>query len=471
MMRRTVKLWLAVVVGIAAAASMLLAPGSADASSVTVVSFTGSVQTAGASNTTWTVGFTTSGGSGQAGALKKGDAITIVFDSHFTVPTLPGVSLISGFSGCSASASASSTTVIVTLGTNGCSLAKGTPGSLQLSGITNPTSAQTYPAANFSVSTSADTSAFSPNAGVAISPAAASKLAFTSAPSGTTSAGQTFAAQPAIAVEDQYSNVVTTSTASIALAVTGGATLTCDQTQNTRNASGGIASFTGCKMNTAGTFTLQASSPPLTSATSNSFTITAAAASKLAFVQTPTDAFAGTAMSPAVTVQVTDAFGNAVPTSTTVTLSPSAGSFSGNSVATNASGLATFSNLVSSNTALGVTLTASAGSLTAVTSGTINVTVQVTSSSAALTDAAAGVSDTGSGVQKVTYYYCAGYSGACTSANWIQIGNSTTATGDYPVTWTTPPADGAYRVVAVATDNVNNTTAPSASIPVTVANN
>jgi len=38
------------------------------------------------------------------------------------------------------------------------------------------------------------------------------------------------------------------------------------------------------------------------------------------------------------------------------------------------------------------------------------------------------------------------------------------------VTWTGQPANGAYRVVAVGTDNVNNASSPSAAFPITVVN-
>jgi hypothetical protein len=80
------------------------------------------------------------------------------------------------------------------------------------------------------------------------------------------------------------------------------------------------------------------------------------------------------------------------------------------------------------------------------------------------------VTDGGSGVKTVSYYRCAGYTGTCTSANWTLIGSSTTAGGNYPVTWTGQPANGAYRLVVVGNDNVNNVSQPSSPIPVTVTN-
>jgi hypothetical protein len=75
------------------------------------------------------------------------------------------------------------------------------------------------------------------------------------------------------------------------------------------------------------------------------------------------------------------------------------------------------------------------------------------------------VSDSGSGVGSVAYYYCAGASGTCSRT---LIGTSTTASGNYSVTWAAPlPADGAYRILAVATDKVTNaSTSSSTSINV-----
>ncbi|MEV6416805.1 hypothetical protein [Kribbella sp. NPDC051718] len=77
--------------------------------------------------------------------------------------------------------------------------------------------------------------------------------------------------------------------------------------------------------------------------------------------------------------------------------------------------------------------------------------------------------DTDSTVASVSYYYCAGSTGSCTSANWIGIGTSTTSATNYQVPTSAPlAADGPYRVVAVATDSPGNTSTPSAATPITV---
>jgi hypothetical protein len=207
------------------------------------------------------------------------------------------------------------------------------------------------------------------------------------------------------------------------------------------------------------------------SGTVGGFTVVAAAANQLVFVQGPSNAYVGTAMSPAVTVQVEDQFGNAAPDNISVTLTPSAISIaSGASASTNSSGLATFSGITFNTTALNVTLTASpTSSGTGVSgsppSGQFDVTVLVVNG-ATLTDTA---SDAGSGVASVSYYYCSGYSVTCTASNWHLIGISTSAS-PYSVTWTGQPTDGAYEVVAVGTDNVDNVSNASPSTPVTVGN-
>jgi len=73
--------------------------------------------------------------------------------------------------------------------------------------------------------------------------------------------------------------------------------------------------------------------------------------------------------------------------------------------------------------------------------------------------------DAGSGVNSVSYYYCSGSSGSCNASNGTGIGSPTSTGPNYSVTWNTPlPADGPYQIVAVATDNVNNTSTSTATL-------
>ena len=209
-----------------------------------------------------------------------------------------------------------------------------------------------------------------------ITPGTASKLAFSQQPTNT-QAGSSITPAVTVQVEDANNNLVTTSTASIVVAIgtnAGGGTLSGTLTQSAVN---GVATFTNLSINKTGTgYTLAASSTGLAGTVSNGFNITAGAASKLAFNVQPSTATAGQAISPAVTVQVQDANGNVVTTdasSISITIS-SPGAFSGSSTATvsASSGVATFSNLVP--TVAGTfTLSASDGLLTSATSNSFTV--------------------------------------------------------------------------------------------------
>jgi len=98
-------------------------------------------------------------------------------------------------------------------------------------------------------------------------------------------------------------------------------------------------------------------------------------ASKLLFVQQPSNTATNTSMSPAVTVEATDANNNRdldYVTSTTIT---STGTLTGSPVATTPSaGLATFSSLTHTAAGTSLTLTAASGALTNVVSNTFNIT-------------------------------------------------------------------------------------------------
>ena len=121
-----------------------------------------------------------------------------------------------------------------------------------------------------------------------------------------------------MSVEDAGGNLITAATDPITLAIgtNPGGTLAC--TTNPLNASGGVATFAGCQITgkTGTTYTLTASEPGLTVATSNTFSITIGAATKLAFTTQPGGgANAATwTTQPVVTVQ--DVGGNTVTSAT-----------------------------------------------------------------------------------------------------------------------------------------------------------
>jgi hypothetical protein len=158
-----------------------------------------------------------------------------------------------------------------------------------------------------------------------ITPAPASKLVFTTAPVGGAEASN-FSTQPAVTVEDQYNNVVTSDTGQVTLAVTGytagngGTTqglLSC--TANPATASAGVATFAGCKITGsagAGTYTLTGSRTGLTSTPSKTINITAAAANQLVFTTPPVGGTQGSNFSTQPVVTVEDSFGNVVTSDT-----------------------------------------------------------------------------------------------------------------------------------------------------------
>lgn len=112
-------------------------------------------------------------------------------------------------------------------------------------------------------------------ASVTISVGSATQLAFTTSPSNST-AGTAFGTQPVVKVQDTGGNTVTSSSASITLAIgtnPGGGTLTC--TTNPLNATSGVATFGGCKIDKGSNsnYTLTASSSGLITATSTGFLV------------------------------------------------------------------------------------------------------------------------------------------------------------------------------------------------------
>ena len=233
---------------------------------------------------------------------------------------------------------------------------------------------------------------------------AATKLTFTTQPGGGTG-GIAWATQPVVTVQDQFGNTVTTSTAPVALAIgtnPSGGTLTC--TTNPLAASAGVASFTGCKIDKAGTgYTLTASSAGLTGATSTTFNITVGPAAQLAFSAYPASPTVTTLTpQPAVTVQ--DAGGNTVTSdnATSITLAigtnPAAGTLActGGLSKTVTAGVASFAGCTINNPGTGYTLTADdgAGGLALITGAAFNVVAGPATKLAFTTQPGGGIEDT-----------------------------------------------------------------------------
>jgi len=153
------------------------------------------------------------------------------------------------------------------------------------------------------------------------------QLAFISNPSSSTG-GVPFSAQPVVAVQDAGGDTVGVSSAHVTLHIVtpAGAILTC--TSNPAKAASGIATFTGCRIDKVGTYTLTATSGSLTSAVSTAFTISTGVADKLAFTTSPSDSSSGVTFPTQPVVAVQDAGGNTVTSSTasmTLSITPPAG--------------------------------------------------------------------------------------------------------------------------------------------------
>jgi type II secretory pathway pseudopilin PulG len=208
---------------------------------------------------------------------------------------------------------------------------------------------------------------------------AAAQLAFTVQPTGVASStpSSVFSGQPAVAVEDAFGNVVTSSAVAVSLTVNSGG-LGETLSGCTSTPSNGVYSFSGCYGNSwnAG-LTLTASSPGLTSATSNPFNITNVAYS-LSFKTSPTAGASGTIFAVQPVLVVKDV-SNLVVTSTTAVISFVTSPLSG--TLSTCTGLApnlgyfnlancTFAGVVGTP----YTLTATSGTLTSLPSGSFSPT-------------------------------------------------------------------------------------------------
>ena len=228
--------------------------------------------------------------------------------------------------------------------------------------------------------TPAASSAFNVTAGIA------SKLAFAAEPVNTV-AGSNIAPAVTVSVEDQFSNLVTTASNSITVAIgTNPSSGTLSGTA-TAIAVNGVATFSTLNINNTGTgYTLTASASGLTGATSTAFNIVVSIGppAKLVFSVQPSSVVAGVSIAPAIQVTVEDAGGNQVPSATNqitiaIGTNPSSGTLSGTLVGNAVSGVATFSTLSINNAGTGYTLGASASGLTSATSSAFNVTAGVAS--------------------------------------------------------------------------------------------
>ena len=151
----------------------------------------------------------------------------------------------------------------------------------------------------------------------------------------------------------------------------------------------GSHTFTGLiKLDTAGSQSLSATDTSTGNITgTTSISVSAGVATHLVFLQQPSSATVGAAISPAVTVKVEDAFNNVLTGDSTdqVTVglgtNPSGATLSGTTTATVSAGVATFSNLSINLAGTGYTLLASSpATASGATSTAFNVSAAASSS-------------------------------------------------------------------------------------------
>jgi hypothetical protein len=313
-------------------------------------------------------------------------------------------------------------------------------------GASTTTLTATAYAAGANTLTATDAGGKTGSAGVTVSAAAASKLAITTQPSNATG-GATISPSPVVAVEDTYSNVATTNTSNVTMAIgtnPSGGTLSGTLTVA---ASAGVATFNSLSINKTGTgYTLVATDGVLTSATSSTFNITVGAAAKLAFTTQPGGGTGGTAWTTQPVVTIQDAGGNTVTTSTaSVTLAigtnPGGGALTCTANPKVAvSGVATFAGCKIDKAANGYTLTATSGSLTSATSNTFNVTVGTAAKLAFTTQPGGGARNNAWATQPVVSVQDAGGNTVTTSTASVTLAIGTNAGGGSLSCTTNPKA-------------------------------
>jgi len=204
-------------------------------------------------------------------------------------------------------------------------------------------------------------------------PVVATRLGFTTQPAATTT-GAVITPPVVVAVQDADGNTFASATNAVTVALgsnPGSGTLSGTTTVSAVN---GVATFADLRISGAGAgYTLAVSSPGLAAATSTPFSVTAAPASRLAFVVQPGPVTAGTAFAPAVQVAIQDAAGHTITSATnsiSVGIGTNAGSgtLSGITTVAAVNGIATFSGLSINKAGTGYSLFAAAPSLVAATS-------------------------------------------------------------------------------------------------------
>jgi hypothetical protein len=232
-------------------------------------------------------------------------------------------------------------------------------------------------------------------------------LAFVQQPTNV-AVGSTMSPAVQVAVEDSAGNPVASATNAVTLALVGGSGLAGTLTVAPQN---GVAAFSNLTVGMAGSgYTLVATSPGLGSATSSSFAVTpiAPVPAKLAFSHQPSNALTGAPISPAITVSIQDANGNAVTGATNpVTLALVSGTgLGGTLTATPSNGIATFSN-VTETTAGTYMLSATSAGLASATSAGFSITAPINNGTTIMQSMPLSITASSGGTFQITYSWLA----------------------------------------------------------------
>ena len=213
-----------------------------------------------------------------------------------------------------------------------------------------------------------------------ITASTATKLAFTVQPVNTT-AGAGIAPSVAVSAQDALGNTDPTFVGNVTVAITNGTGKTGAHLSGTltQAAVAGVATFAGLAVDSASTgYTLTATGGSLTAGTSATFTINAGTATQLVFGVQPSNAAAGSAIAPSVTVIAKDGQGNVDPTftaSVTLTAAVNPGGATPNNATISAvAGVATFPGLFLDKVGTGYKLQASGNALLSGQSSPFNIT-------------------------------------------------------------------------------------------------
>lgn len=207
--------------------------------------------------------------------------------------------------------------------------------------------------------------------------AAPAALQFVTAPA-STPAGAPLAPPPAVRVRDAYGNTVTTSSATVTLALGSNPSSGTLSGTTAVAATNGVATFPALAIDRVGAgYSLAATSAGVTPADSGAFDVGAGSPATVVFLTQPTDLVAGATL-PALTVEIRDAWGNRTSATSDVVVgfatAPGAASLSGTRRVTAAAGQATFSDLSVDRVGVGYALSATVDGLPLAVTSSFDVT-------------------------------------------------------------------------------------------------